>query len=119
MYFNPVENSDWIEKDGLIYLETEELQPGESNVYEVILHWDGSKVIGTHTNNVEIILTDNEAGYEDTDSTDNDSDATIIIVPSTGIELVIEKIEITNIMNVSILMLYAILLIKVFKKSKK
>jgi len=119
MYFYPGENSAWTHKGELAYLETEELKPGESATYEVVLHWYGTDEIGTYINNVEIVSTENEAEYDDIDGKDDKSEATAIIVTATGMELLIDNIDFRKTVDILIIVAYVVLIKKLVIDAKK
>ena len=68
----------------MIDIETDEIKPGESREYQVVLRWqNGDSNIGTKGNRLSII-TENEAGFEEKDKTDNESKADLIVAVETG-----------------------------------
>ena len=119
MIFNTSDNPGWKEKGELVYRETDILKPGESAVYEIVLYWNGTKDIGTYTNQAEIVSTENVPGYDDKESKDDNSEASIIIVPSTGIELLVDKMLLTEFLNKGILLVYGLLIFLVIRKRKQ
>ena len=78
-------NSGWDIKGTTATRETKDLQPGESEEYVVTLDWEnGANNVGMKENTASIISTENEAGYDEKDTTDNEDKADIIVAISTG-----------------------------------
>ena len=78
------DNPEWTINGTTASLETDEIKPGESREYQVVLRWqNGDSNIGTKGNMVSII-TENEAGFEEKDKTDNESKADLIVAVETG-----------------------------------
>ena len=78
-------NSGWDIKGTTATRETKDLQPGESEEYVVVLDWEnGANNVGMKENTASIISTENEAGYDEKDTTDNEDKADIIVAISTG-----------------------------------
>ena len=78
-------NSGWKIKGTTATRETKDLQPGESEEYIVVLDWEnGANNIGMKENTASIISTENEAGYDEKDTTDNEDKADVIVAISTG-----------------------------------
>ncbi len=78
------DNPEWTINGTTASLETDEIKPGESREYQVVLRWqNGESNIGTKGNLVSII-TENEAGFEEKDKTDNESKADLIVAVETG-----------------------------------
>ena len=78
------DNPEWTINGTTASLETDEIKPGESREYQVVLRWqNGESNIGTKGNLVSII-TENEAGFEEKDKTDNESKADLIVAAETG-----------------------------------
>ena len=85
MIMNAEKNEGWEVKGTTATRETKELQPGESEEYLVVLDWEnGENNIGMKENTASIISTENEAGYEEKDTTDNEDKADIIVAIGTG-----------------------------------
>ena len=79
------DNKAWTIGNTQATLETEEIQPGESKEYKVVMNWqNGEDTVGTKLNTVEIITTSNEADFEETLLEDNKSAASIIVAIGTG-----------------------------------
>ena len=77
-------NPDWIIKETTASLETDEIEPGESREYQVVLGWqNGDSNVGTKTNMVSI-TTENEADFDEQFETDNESKADLIVAVGTG-----------------------------------
>ena len=78
-------NSGWDIKGTTATRETKDLQPGESEEYVVTLDWEnGANNVGMKENTASIISTENEAGYAEKDTSDNEDKADIIVAISTG-----------------------------------
>ena len=85
MIMNAEKNAGWEVKGTTATRETKELQPGESEEYLVVLDWEnGENNIGMKENTASIILTENEAGYDEKDTADNEDKADVIVAISTG-----------------------------------
>ena len=66
-------------------LDTDEIKPGETREYKVILVWNNNEDnIGTKLNEVEILSNENEPGFEDSNKDDDKDKAEVIISISTG-----------------------------------
>ena len=77
-------NPGWTIKESTASIETDEIKPGESREYQVILGWqNGDNNVGTKTNTVSI-TTENEAGFAEKFETDNVSMADLIVAVGTG-----------------------------------
>ena len=77
-------NPDWTIKEITASLETDEIKPGESREYQVVLGWqNGDNNVGTKTNMVSI-TTENEANFDEQFETDNVSKADLIVAVGTG-----------------------------------
>ena len=77
-------NPDWTIKGMTASLETDEIKPGESREYQVVLGWqNGDNNVGTKTNMVSI-TTENEANFDEQFETDNVSKADLIVAVGTG-----------------------------------
>ena len=71
-------------KETTASLETDEIKPGESREYQIVLGWqNGDNNVGTKTN-IANIITENEAGFDEKDKSDNESKADLIIAVGTG-----------------------------------
>ena len=82
---NAEKNVSWEVKGTTATRETKELNPGESEEYLVVLDWEnGENNIGMKENTASIILTENEAGYDEKDTADNEDKADVIVAISTG-----------------------------------
>ena len=77
-------NPGWTINETTASIETDEIKPGESREYQVVLGWqnDDSNV-GTKEN-VASIVTENEAGFEEKNMADNESKADLIVAVGTG-----------------------------------
>ena len=85
MIMNAEKNAGWEVKGTTATRETKELQPGESEEYLVVLDWEnGENNIGMKENTASIISTENEAGFEEKDTTDNEDKADVIVAIGTG-----------------------------------
>ena len=85
MIMNAEKNAGWEVKGTTATRETKELQPGESEEYLVVLDWEnGENNIGMKENTASITSTENEAGFEEKDTTDNEDKADIIVAIGTG-----------------------------------
>ena len=77
-------NPDWTINETTASIETDEIKPGESREYQVVLGWqNGDSNIGTKEN-VASIVTENEAGFNEQFDTDNVSRANLIVAVGTG-----------------------------------
>ena len=77
-------NTGWEIKGTTATKETEEMKPGETQEYDVVLDWNnGENNIGMKENTATI-TTQNEAGFEEKDTTDNEDKADIIVAVGTG-----------------------------------
>ena len=77
-------NPDWTINETTASIETDEIKPGESREYQVVLGWqNGDNNVGTKTNMVSII-TENEADFDEQFETDNVSKADLIVAVGTG-----------------------------------
>ena len=80
-------NSKWTVEGNRAKLDTEVLAPNESKEYLVVLDWTNDvENIGTKPNVAKIEKTENEAGFEESDITDNTSEADVVIAIGTGAE---------------------------------
>lgn len=78
-------SANWKNVNGKLQLVTRELQPGESEEYEVVLEWNTDlKCIGNLENVVEIAESENEAGFGETTLQDNKDRCTLILSVRTG-----------------------------------
>ena len=77
-------NPGWTINETTASIETDEIKPGESKEYQVVLGWqNGDSNIGTKEN-VASIVTENEAGFNEKDTADNESRANLIVAVGTG-----------------------------------
>ena len=77
-------NPGWTINETTASVETDEIKPGESREYQVVLGWqNGDSNIGTKEN-VASIVTENEAGFNEKDASDNESRADLIVAVGTG-----------------------------------
>ena len=77
-------NPGWTINETTASIETDEIKLGESREYQVVLGWqNGDSNIGTKEN-VASIITENEAGFEEKDKSDNESKADLIVAVGTG-----------------------------------
>ena len=77
-------NPGWTINETTASIETDEVKPGESREYQVVLGWqNGDSNVGTKEN-VASIVTENEAGFEEKDKSDNESKADLIVAVGTG-----------------------------------
>ena len=85
MTMNTENNNGWAVNGSTATRETKELAPGESETFEVVLDWqNGDGNIGTKENVVSIVSSENEAGFDEKDATDNEDKADVIVAISTG-----------------------------------
>ena len=85
MIMNAEKNAGWEVKGTTATRETKELQPGESEEYLVVLDWEnGENNIGMKENTASIISIENEAGFEEKDTIDNEDKADVIVAIGTG-----------------------------------
>lgn len=84
MLMNFEDNTAWTIKNGSASLETDDIKPGESREYQVVLVWqNGDSNVGTKEN-VASIVTENEADFGELVATDNVSKADLIVAVGTG-----------------------------------
>ena len=77
-------NPGWTINETTASVETDEIKPGESREYQIVLGWqNGDNNIGTKEN-VASIITENEAGFDEKDKSDNESKADLIVAVGTG-----------------------------------
>ena len=77
-------NPGWTINETTASIETDEIKPGENREYQVVLGWqNGDSNIGTKEN-VASIITENEAGFDEKDKSDNESKADLIVAVGTG-----------------------------------
>ena len=77
-------NPEWTINETIASIETDEIKPGESREYQVVLGWqNGDNNVGTKTNMVSI-TTENEADFDEQFETDNESKADLIVAVGTG-----------------------------------
>ena len=85
MIMQASKNESWNVSGTTAILETEQILPGETKEYEVILDWNnGGDNIGTKTNTASIVSTENKYGVKETTEDDNEDEADLIIAVSTG-----------------------------------
>ena len=85
MTMNTEKNMNWAVNGSTATRETKELAPGESESYEVVLDWqNGDGNIGMKENVASIISSENDAGFDEKDTTDNEDKADVIVAISTG-----------------------------------
>ena len=85
MTMNTENNNGWAVNGSTATRETKELAPGESETFEVVLDWqNGDGNIGTKENVASIVSSENEAGFDEKDATDNEDKADVIVAISTG-----------------------------------
>ena len=84
MIMKPENNPGWDIKETTATRETEEMKPGETQEYDVVLDWNnGENNIGMKENTATI-TTQNEAGFNEKDTTDNEDKADVIVAIGTG-----------------------------------
>ena len=77
-------NPGWTINETTASIETDEIKPGESKEYQVVLGWqNGDNNVGTKTN-IANIITENEAGFNEKEINDNESKADLIVAVGTG-----------------------------------
>ena len=77
-------NPGWTINETTASIETDEIKPGESREYQVVLGWqNGDSNIGTKEN-IASIVTENVAGFNEKDISDNESRANLIVAVGTG-----------------------------------
>ena len=77
-------NPSWTINETTASIETDEVKPGESREYQVVLGWqNGDSNVGTKEN-IASIITENEAGFDEKDKSDNESKADLIVAVGTG-----------------------------------
>lgn len=81
-----VDANDWkTTQDGNLEADIE-LKPEESKNLELTIKWKNSeKNLGSKENKAQIVSTENEAGYKDTKTKDDKSEATVIVSIKTGV----------------------------------
>ena len=85
MIMKPELNPGWTVTGNWATVETDIILPGETKEYKVTLDWEeGTENLGTKTNTARIVTTNNKYDLEETDKTDNESEADLIIAVSTG-----------------------------------
>ena len=85
MTMSAEKNSGWAVNGSTATRETKELAPGESEEFEVVLDWqNGEGNVGTKENVASIVSSENEAGFDEKDATDNEDKADVIVAISTG-----------------------------------
>ena len=84
MIMKPENNPGWDIKEATATKETNEMKPGETQEYQVVLDWNnGENNIGMKENTATI-TTQNEAGFGEKDTADNEDKADIIVAVGTG-----------------------------------
>ena len=79
------DNPDWKIGTTQAILETQQIQPGQTQEYKVTMQWQNAETtVGTKLNTAEIIKTTNPAGFEETSLEDNKTAAELIIAIGTG-----------------------------------
>ena len=94
--FDFAEENDkkWKKTENKYILQTEEINPGETKEYIVILNWkQDTQNKGKKTNNVQIVNTENEPKYEETTIIDNKDNATVEIKINKKIKDVVDDIK--------------------------
>ena len=116
MLMNFEDNTAWTIKNGSASLETDDIKPGESREYQVVLVWqNGDSNVGTKEN-VASIVTENEAGFGELVATDNVSRADLIVAVGTGDS---SYVDVANrILVVMLAGLMVVLVIEVKKRVK-
>ena len=85
MTMSKANNPEWQIGQTTATLDTEEIKPGQTKEYKVVLDWNnGESAIGTKENIAEIIGSENVAKFEDMDKSDDRARATVIIAIGTG-----------------------------------
>ena len=89
---NTSENPDWRIEHGKIVSKKIELNPRESKELSITLKWTNSKDnFGTLVNKAGIEKTENNAGFEETDTEEEKKgkkqQATLVLVPKTGLDI--------------------------------
>ena len=90
-YFKMYEkdNPGWTVTNGKATMKTEELEPGETKTYKVRMRWlKGNKNFGMATNIAKLESTENPAGYDEENLTDNTAQADVVVTVSTGVQKV-------------------------------
>ena len=81
------ENKDWMIKDGKAIMDIGTIKTGETKEYVVTLTWKkGEDNLGQEVNKVKLTEIENDAKYEDSDLSNNESKAEVILTISTGTE---------------------------------
>jgi len=79
------ENTEWEIIGSKATIKTDKIEVGETKTYTVVINWtSGANNLGNKPNTVQIIETENEAGYEETSTKDNSGQANLIISINTG-----------------------------------
>lgn len=82
---NESENEGWVVEGENARIVVDNLAAGEEKVFVVKLHWNrGEANLGTKTNRVAIIELKNDANFVDSDASDNEDSATLLLLISTG-----------------------------------
>ena len=110
------DNTNWTINNTVATIQTEEINPGESTIIDVVMTWQNTETnTGNKQNMVEITRTKNIAGFEEKDDKDNVDAADMVISIGTGTE---EKNNYTilNILFALGLMIIAIEIAVILKK---
>ena len=79
------DNYGWNIQETIAIMNTKIIKPGESVEYTVTLEWiNGENAIGTKENIAQLGSIENEANFEEKDTTDNEEKADVIILIDTG-----------------------------------
>lgn len=79
------DNYGWNIQETIAIMNTKIIKPGESVEYTVTLEWlNGENAIGTKENIAQLGSIENEANFEEKDTTDNEDKADVIILINTG-----------------------------------
>ena len=79
------DNYGWNIQETIAIMNTKIIKPGESVEYTVTLEWlNGENAIGTKENIAQLGSIENEANFEEKDTTDNEDKADVIILIDTG-----------------------------------
>ena len=104
----------WIDRNGILvtdYLKDDVISAGEYKELEIVLRWNaGEENFGQKDNKVILSELDNPAGYEDTNETDNNSTASMIMAVATGLGrnyiIIIGIVQIVIIGSIGLLLKY-------------
>ena len=85
MTMSAEKNDGWVVEGSTATRETKVLAPGESEEFEVVLDWqNGDGNVGTKKNVASLVETENEAGFDEKDSADNEDKAIVLVEIGTG-----------------------------------